>query len=359
MKLYKFSITILCSFALMAAGMSGCSSNKTKTAEITVEKKNVEATKSADTARIKVVVAEVKEQSFDDWGSYSADLRGLEDANLTAPMQGGRVNQIRPVGTFVKTGEPLCDIESEKYGAALEAAQAQVDVAKGDLERAKVNVEKGSLGRSVIDAANLAYQNARMNLATAQRAFEDCRCQAPFDGVLVSRSVERFQTVSPGVPTVRLAKLETLEAVISIPESEAFGIKEGMKAEFRLLQNQKLTYEGKITSIDRAVEEQSRTVMARIIIRNVDKSLKPGMVGRAKILRRSYEKSIVIPATSLLRLQNGISVMVAENGVARQRLVEIEASTGDSVLVNKGIKAGDMLITMGGFQVSDGTKIIY
>lgn len=317
--------------------------------------------KPADTTKIKVVVRDLIVSDFEDWGSYSADLRGLEDANLSAPGQGGRVASIKPIGTFVREGDALCDIDGEKYEAALQAAQAQVDVAKGDLERAKVNVEKGSLGRSVLDAANLAYQNARMNKATAQRAYEDCRCQAPFDGVLVSRAIERFQTVTPGMPTVRLSRLDQLEAQIAIPESEAFGFTEGMKAEFRLLQNQNpdRMYEGRISSIDRVVDSRSRTVTARIILSNKDRSLKPGMVGRARILKKKYQKSIVIPATSILRLQNGTSVMVVENNVAHQRLVEIEVSTGDSVLIRKGLIAGDKLITTGAFQVSEGTKVVY
>jgi hypothetical protein len=66
----------------------------------------------------------------------------------------------KPIGARVKAGESLCDIEGEKYGAALEAAKAQVEVTKGDLERDKINVEKGSLGRAVLDSRNLAYQNA-------------------------------------------------------------------------------------------------------------------------------------------------------------------------------------------------------
>ncbi len=87
--------------------------------------------------------------------------------------------------------------------------------------------------------------------------------------------------------------------------------------------------------------------------------LKPGMVGRARILRKNYKKSIIIPATALLHLQNSTAVMVVENGIAKQRVVEVSASNGDSVMVGKGLSAGDHLITTGAFQVSDGTKVIY
>jgi RND family efflux transporter MFP subunit len=314
---------------------------------------------AADTVSVKVVIAKVNERSFEDWGSYSADLRGAEDANLIAPFQGGRVNFIKPVGSWVKAGEALCDIDGDKYGAALEAAKAQVEVTKGDLERAKINVEKGSLGRSAIDGANLAYQNSRMNLATAQRAYEDCHCQSPFNGVLVSRTIEKYQTISPGAPTVRVSRVDHLEAVIAIPETEAFSYEEGMKTEFRLLQHPERAYDGKVTSIDRAVDSRSRTVAARIVVSNPNGALKPGMVGRARILRRTYRKAVVIPSTALVRLQNGISVMVVENGIAHQRIVQTGATADDSTLITDGLHQGDNLIVTGAFQVSEGTKVSY
>jgi membrane fusion protein (multidrug efflux system) len=325
------------------------------------EKKRAEdlAKQAADSAVVKVVVSEVRETPFEDWGSYSADLRGIEDANLVAPMQGGRVNSIKPIGAHVKAGESLCDIEGDKYGAALEAAKAQVEVTKGDFERDKINVEKGSLGRAVLDSRNLAYQNAKMALATAQRAYEDCQCQAPFDGVLVSRSIEKYQTVTPGMPTVRLSRVDHLEAIIAIPETEAFSYEDGMKTEFRLLQRPDKAYAGRLSSLDRAVDTKSRTVTARIDIANTDGSLKPGMVGRASILRRSYKNAVVVPSTALVRLQNGISAMVIENGVAKQRILHVGAVGADSTLITDGLRPGDKLVVTGAFQITEGTRVSY
>jgi RND family efflux transporter MFP subunit len=315
--------------------------------------------KGADTTAIKVVVTDIQERAFQDWGSYSADLRGIDDVVLNAPAQGGKVESVKEVGTYVREGDALCNVDSEKYEVALDAAKAQVELTKGDLERVKVNVEKGSLGKSAIDGANLAFQNARMALVNATNSYEDCRCQAPFSGVLVSRSIEKYQTVAPGMPLVRIARIDQLQATIAIPEADAFKYEEGMKTEFRLLQNQDEMYEGTIKSIDRAVDPNSRTITARIVISNKDRSLKPGMVGRANILRRTYEKAIVIPSVALVRLQNEITVMIVERGLARQHIVTVGATAGDSTLVTSGLAIGDKLIITGAFQVSDGTRVTY
>ncbi len=319
----------------------------------------VSSKQAADSVAVKVVVADVNEGPFSDWGSYSADLRGVEDANLIAPSMGGRVNSVKAVGTYFKAGEALCDIDGDRYGTALEAAKAQVVVTKGDLDRATANVENGSLGRAAQDAANLAYQNAKMLLATTKRAYEDCQCQAPFDGILVSRNIDRYQTIAPGAITVRVSRIGQLEAVIAIPEAEAFSYEEGMKAEFRLLQHAEKVYEGTLKSLDRAVDSKSRTVTARVVVNNHDGMLKPGMVGRASILRKKYAKAIVIPSTALVRLQNGISAMIVENGIARQRAVKVGASNTDSSLITEGLRQGEKLIVTGGFQVTDGTKVTF
>lgn len=344
-------VIIIAGIAAVLSGFSACKKAGDKEAPA--------AGGRSDSAAVSVVVSEIKARPFEDWGSYSADLRGIEDVYLTAPYQGGRVGSVRDVGVKVRQGEPLCDIDADKYEAALSAANAQVDVAKGELERAKTNVENGSLGKSALDGANLAYQNARMLQASAKRAFEECKCQAPFDGMMVSRSIDKYQSVNPGMPTVRLARIDQLEAVIAIPENEAFNYTEGMRTQFHLLQSPEKPYTGTLQNLDRAVDSRSRTVTGRIVINNSQGALKPGMVGRARILRKTYAAAVVIPSIALLRLQNGMFVMVAENGKARQHPVKVEASTADSSLVTSGLKPGDKLIIMGAFQVSDGTPVTF
>ena len=176
---------------------------------------------------------------------------------------------------------------------------------------------------------------------------------------LASRMIEDFQTVPPGAPTVRVASIDRLEAVVSIPESEARDFREGQIAEFSLPQEDGKPVIGKLKSIDRAVEARNRTVTARIEIANAGNALRPGMVGRARILRRKYDRAVVIPSQAVLRLQEGTKVMLARAGKAVEAAVRLGPAAGDNVIVESGIAAGDTLITTGAFQVSNGTKISY
>jgi len=324
-------------------------------------KKKEESVKrvSADTTMaIHVVTTVVEPRTFEDWGTYSADLRGSDDVVLTAPMAGGgRVDKVSEVGGNVSKGDALCDIESERYHALALQAQSAQDLAQGELDRTKNNVEKGYVGKAMMDKAQLDYQSARVAVLQTQRAYQDSRCEAPFSGVLVSRFVDAFQNVAPGTPTVRVANLSSLEAVVSIPESEAFDYHEGQKAEFELLQGNGGYITGRIRGLDRAVEVHNRTVMARIELPNPGGRLRPGMVGRARILRKGYDKALVLASQAVLRLQEGTAVMLVLDGRAHKSAVVLGPSRADSVVVLSGISAGDRVITVGAFQVSENTKV--
>lgn len=340
--------------ALAAAALLGGCGKKGGKAEAGAE------TGKADVKEaVRVVAAPAKARPFEDWGNYSADLRGSEDATLAAPVQGGRVAKVSEVGKPVKAGQALCDIESQRYQAMMLSARAAMDVAKGEMNRQKVNVEKGYVGKAVLDQAELQYQQARVALLQAQRNYEDSRCQAPFSGVLVSRMIDRFETVAPGAPTVRVAATNRLEAVVAIPESEARDFHEGQTAEFSLVQDSARVFTGKLTSIDRAVEARNRTVMARIDIPNSGNVLRPGMVGKTRILRKKYDSAIVVPSNAILRLQDGTMAMIAKDGKAVQVPVRLGPAKGDSVVIESGLNEGDMLITVGAFQVSTGTPVTF
>ncbi len=336
--------------AALLAGLTGCKKK---------DKEDSNRVTADSTAAIHVVTSVVQPGAFEDWGVYSADLRGVNDAVLTAPaVSGGRVNRVAEVGQSAAAGEALCDIDTERYHAALLQAQAAVDVAKGDVDRTQHNVDSGYVGKSMLDQSQAAYENARVAALQAQRAYEDSRCQAPFAGTLVSRSIEQFQNVAPNAPTVRVADISRLEAVVSIPESEASGYKEGQKASFEVLDEGIPSTSGSIHDLDRAVEAKNRTVTARIEISNPGNRLRPGMVGKARILRKNYDKALVVSSQAVLRLQDGTSVMRVDGaGVAHKVPVTLGPAEGDSVVVLSGLAAGDRIITVGGFQVSEGTRV--
>lgn len=325
---------------------------------ISCKGKEEAASQAPADAKVSVVVDTIKAIPYEEWVSYPAELRGSQDVQLTAGG-GGRVVSVADVGTWVKEGDALCDIENSRYAAMLEQAKASMELTQGELSRAEANVKAGSVGKASLDKAKLDFEGARVGVLQAQRAYEDSRCQAPFSGVVVSRNTEKFATLPPGAPTVRIARTDRLEALISLPEVDLSAYAKGAQVRFIMPGNGDVEYSGFLKNVDLAVDTQTRTALARLDIINRKNKLGPGMAGKALLLRKAYQAAIVIPTTAILRNEKGPFAMVVESGVARKHELELGPSTGDSVVVKKGLNAGDLLITVGSFRASEGTKVKY
>jgi RND family efflux transporter MFP subunit len=354
--------SIILTVSVAALALSSCKGKE--------KKEEPTGVASVDTAAVSVVTSTIKGIRWSDWASYSADLRGAEDAILVTTAA-GVVGQVSDVGRVAKAGQGLCDIESDRYKVQYEAAKAAVDAnkaaqisAKSELDRTKANVEAGSLGKAALEGASAQFaglvaqgKGAEAQMLGAKKMYEDSRCQAPFDGLVASRMVNRWQSVGAGTPTLRLVRNDRLEANFTVPEAEARELKAGIAVEFTGIDDGDRVYRGSVSSVDLAADARNRTVGAKVLIANVGGRLRPGMVGKARLLRRQYEAAIVVPSAALLRQEKGVKAAIVQNGAAKLVDVELGSSTGDSVLVTSGLRIGDRLIVQGAFRVSDGTRV--
>lgn len=325
---------------------------------------------SVDSATVPVVTAILKGVAWTDMASYSADLRGSEDAVLvtTAP---GVVGSVSEVGRSVQAGQSLCDIESDRYKVQYEAAKAAVDAnkaaqisAKSEVDRTKANVEAGSLGKAALEGASAQYaglvaqgKGAEAQMLGAKKQYDDSRCMAPFSGLVASRLINRWQSVGAGTPTLRLVRNDRLEANFTVPEAEARDLKVGTPVEFYQLDEPAKLYKGNVSSVDLAADERNRTIGAKVMVVNLGGRLRPGVVGRARLLRKTYTDAVVVPSAALLRQENGVRAAIVKDGVSHLVDVELGSSQGDSVLVRSGLKIGDKLVVQGAFRVSEGTRV--
>ncbi|MCB9497315.1 MAG: efflux RND transporter periplasmic adaptor subunit [Fibrobacteria bacterium] len=340
-RLNRFALAAL-PFALMA-----CEGQK---------EAEVEQVRSADTTRVEVVTSRIQGRTFQDWGVYPADLRGADDAILVSSAA-GTMKSISEVGTRVRAGQGLCDIESDRYRAQLDAARSSMDATQAAMEVARKNVEAGSLGKAALDAASAQFHAAKAQFLGAQKQYEDSRCQAPFSGVVASRMVNRWQAVGPGTPTLRIVRNDRLEATFAVPETESGLLKKGLDAEFHLIESPDAPYKGTVSSVDLAADTRNRVVSARVVLTNKDGNLRPGLAGKVRILRQEVREAVVVPSWALLRREGGVFAMVAQDGKAQERKLELGPSSGDSVQVLSGLSIGDDLVVRGAFRLSDGTRI--
>ena len=101
----------------------------------------------------------------------------------------------------------------------------------------------------------------------------------------------------------------------------------------------------------------ARTLTVEVEIENPDGILKPGMLARLEIPRRTIEGALLVPLEAVVDLGDEQVVFAVEDGRAVRRAVELGAVLGRRVVVTSGIAADDRIIVSGGQEVSDGQRV--
>ena len=161
-----------------------------------------------------------------------------------------------------------------------------------------------------------------------------------------------MRNISPGTyitPTVLVAKLvntSKLKITFSIPEKYASEVKSGSVIDFKVSGSDK-TYNAKIYAIEPEVAVATRTLQVRALAENVDGKLFPGTFADIKLPLNIIKDAIVVPSQAIVPIQDGKKVFVANNGQAKEVMVDATTRTDSSILILAGLKPGDTLITSG------------
>jgi len=284
---------------------------------------------------------------------FSAELRGGEDAQLVTST-GGKVLKVPQIGSKVKKGDSLCDIDSEKYEALFRQAEAGKNLASDEKNRIKDNVNKGSLGQAALQKAELDYWTAEVGFRNALTVYQESKCRSPFDGVVVSRQLEKHQTLMPGSPTVRIASLSSVEVVFFIPENNQFDVAVGMPIEF--LGSSGKSLKGTINRIDQAIDVRNRTLMATALINNPGQGYHPGAMGQVKVTPEA-QRGLWVPVLAVQREGALAKVAVVKNGTVKFVPVVVGPLVQNSILIKSGLNEGDDVVSEGAFKLEEGDSI--
>jgi membrane fusion protein (multidrug efflux system) len=307
--------------------------------------------------RVPVKVQTITRGSYKEYGEYFGTIRAFQEVNLEA-YAGGRVKSISVKnGDAIKAGTKLCDIDGERLNISYESAKLAEQIAKATYERNRLHLKNGGTSKLRADQSRLEHLQAKGNLVTAEKNRNGAYCISPFDGIVVAKNIEQFQDINPGQPTLRIAALDKVKLFVGIPESSVGGYQPGNEVQILLSNYPDRTWTGAIHSVAQSVNELDRSVQIEIHVENDDHSLLPGATARARILKWDLKDEIVIPSEVVITQSNRRVVMLAEGPKAVMRTVKIRTSNESHSIVDDGLAPGDLLITSGQTQVTDGAPI--
>jgi len=289
-----------------------------------------------------VEVYEVQPQAFTEYVTLPVVVNPYREASLSLTGGGRVVRLLADKGSRVRSGQVLLETETEVLRAALELARANLEFQRAEAARNEQLFAAASIPPSALDAARLALAQAQSQYDIALKQHEDATLKAPFGGTITQRWAELGAVLSPGAPAFRLIDAERVRVQAGIPERliEDFDTGHRVSLVFDAIAGR--TFTGIIDYLAPEASPGVRTFLCEIVVDNRDGAIRAGIMGNARIQRRTLEGALVIPLDALIETQVGRRVFVVEaDSLAAERAITIGASGEDAVVASAGLQPGD------------------
>lgn len=300
--------------------------------------------------------------------------------HVAAPLPGVIRNVYVDIGATVAEGAPMFEIDShdvaESKGDYLKKAAAR-DLAKTSADREatlfarkisaqfEVQEAQARLASAEIEVSNARSRLLRLGVPPAEIEALDPKSpetmsgyltvRAPRGGVVLERHASKGERVDPGKDLILVSDLSEVWVWADLREHDipsVFGrINGGVKldAEVRSPAGGK-RYRGTLDVLSGTMNEQSRTVKARIVVPTSDGRLRPGMFVNIRVFLPGGGSVIAVPRAAVLSDEGRTFVFVHKEGdYWIRRPVILGKRIGDMVEVRSGLAAGQRIVTDGSF----------
>lgn len=269
-------------------------------------------------------------------GTLTWDLR--EEAVVNARVEGivSRVLVKAPY-TPVRRGQPLAALLAPVWSSALAEARA-LDQAQSSAAR-----ELQAAARQRLRVLGVSGGGARDGSVTLS---------APGNGVVTEVLVREGQTVMAGTPLFRVNGTDTLWLEAAVPQASVAGLVPGTPVEARVSAMPGEVFRGRVEALLPQVDVASRTQQARIVLRNPDGRLAPGMFAEVALQPEAGASVPLIPTEALIATgaDSRVIVMSADDAFQPVR-VRTGRSGGGRTEILAGLKGGERVVVSGQFLI--------
>ena len=323
-----------------------------------------------------VVVAKPSSSPATDELVLPGDVSAFIEAPIYARTSGYLKAWYTDIGTPVKKGQLLAEIETQEVDqqlrqarADLETAQANARIAeitnvrwKGLLEHNAVSPQDADTRAATAQATKATADSAQANVRRLEELESFKRVVAPFDGVVTLRNTDVGALINAGQSTgsqlFRVADTGRLRVYVQVPELFATQTRPGVEAQLRFNEHPKDSYPAKVTRTSQALDPTLRTLQVELLVDNSRSELFPGAYAQVHFKLPGNASTLRVPATALVFRGEGLQVATIEQG-NRVKLKSIEQGRdfGTSVEVLTGLSADDVIVVNPPDSIADGEQV--
>ena len=319
---------------------------------------------------VPVGVVKVMQQPTNPGLSFIGRVEAISKVDLVARIQGFLTKRAYTEGALVKSGELLFAIQQDTYQAEVDVARASLAKAEADAwnasqqaDRARTLIKEQTVSEATLDERIAAEKQAQAVVAQARASLEQAEInfgyteiRAPFDGRVGLSSVTVGALVGPNSGT--LATIVSQDpiyvtfpvsdrTVLKVTEGDRKASTEDIAVHLFLSTGARYPESGTINYTGVKVDPNTDTLTVRATFPNPRGTLIDGQFARVFAESKEPVEALVIPQKAVLTDQAGNFVMLAEAGRAVQRRITTGQDIGVNVVVQNGLKEGELVIVDG------------
>ena len=310
-----------------------------------------------------VVATVVTPEAVPDALESVGTIRAVREVQLAAEVS-GRVTAIHfRNGQYVRSGSTLVQLFDGPERADRTAAVARREFARQQLARSRDLLKTGAESQEIVEQRRSEYDQARAAIGQLEARLVQKRIAAPFSGHLGVRRVNLGQYLNPGDEVVSLTDLSRVYADFSVPQQDLSKLKIGGEVQVRSDAWPNRVFTARLITIEPRISEDTRNIWLRAELANPDQALRPGMYVNAALRLPPLPDALVVPATAIQTSAQGDSVIAIRGKNARRegKAEAVSVTTGPrfghSVVITKGLKAGDVVLTEGQLRIQPGATV--
>ena len=335
-----------------------------------------------------VIVEPAEVGDVEIFGEYVGRIRAQQFVEVRARVEGYLEQMLFAEGTYVTKNQVLFVINQEQYRAKADKARAQLKKdeaqalkAKRDLERIRPLYEQNAASQLDLYNAIAAFETAEASVAMSQADLDQAEqelgytiVRSPLAGHISERHVDLGTLVGPGAKSLlaTVVKSDTVLVDFSMTALDYLKSKErnvelGRKDSTRswqpnititLADNTVYPFKGLVDFAEPQVDPRTGTFSVRAEMPNPERVLLPGQFTKVKLLLDVRENADVVPLKSVIIEKGGAYIYVMrKDSTVERRFVELGPEFQNNVVVERGIAAGEMIVTEGYHKLNPGMKV--
>ncbi len=325
-----------------------------------------EAGASADKPDAAAVIAIPVEVAPLNHGSISIDyhstatLEAKEEAFVVARASGIIQHIFVEEGDYVEKGQPLAQLEPERYELALQKARADLSGIKQELDKIDKVYHKKLVSDDTFDKLKAQYEAAKANLALAELDLKETTIIAPISGFIAERNAkvgnltESFQRER----MFHIVDQKQLLGVVYLPEKELANISKQQQALLSIASMPGAKVNAWVERISPVVDANTGTFKVTLSVPNQDNVLKSGMFAQVFIQYGAHDDAVLLPQRAMLSVDNQNTVFVVDDkGVANKVPVTIGYQSNGQVEILSGLKGDEKVVITGHQNLKDQSPV--